>query len=83
MAIRPGGRGDVTTTHAAWEMHRHIPEIPSPLFYENRLYMVRNGGLLAAIDATNGEVIYAERLGRSSGQYSASPACSPSSLSTT
>ena len=73
MAIRPGGRGDVTTTHAAWEMHRHIPEIPSPLFYENRLYMVRNGGLLAAIDATNGEVIYAERLGRSSGQYSASP----------
>ena len=72
MAIRPGGEGDVTSSHVAWELHRNIPEIPSPIFYENRLYLVRNGGILAAVDATNGTVLYSERLG-SSGQYSASP----------
>ncbi len=72
MAIRPGGEGDVTETHVTWQLHRNIPEIPSPLFYQDRLYLVRNGGLLAAIDATNGEVRYCERLG-GTGQYSASP----------
>jgi len=72
MAIRPGGKGDVTETHVTWQLHRNIPEIPSPVFYKDRLYLVRNGGGLAAIDATNGEVLYRERLG-GRGQYSASP----------
>jgi outer membrane protein assembly factor BamB len=72
MAIRPGGEGDVTETHVSWQLHRSIPEIPSPVFYKDRLYLVRNGGLLAAVDATNGEVLYRERLG-GTGQYSASP----------
>ncbi len=72
MAIRPGGQGDVTTTHAVWQMHQGIPEIPSPLFYEGRLYLVRNGGVLTAVDAANGKIIYSERLG-SAGQYCASP----------
>jgi outer membrane protein assembly factor BamB len=34
--------------------------------------MVRNGGLLAAVDATNGKLLYRERL-NAPGQYSASP----------
>ncbi len=72
MAIRPGGEGDVTGSHVAWELHRNIPEIPSPIFYNNRLYLVRNGGILAAVEAANGNVLYSERLG-SAGQYSASP----------
>ena len=73
MAIRPGGEGDITgTSFVAWELRKSIPEIPSPLFHENRIYMVRNGGLLAAVDAVEGELLYRERLG-STGQYSASP----------
>jgi hypothetical protein len=72
MAVRPGGRGDVTDSHVAWQLHQSIPEIPSPLFYENRLYLVRNGGILTAVDAATGEILYRERLG-GSGQYSASP----------
>jgi len=72
MALRPGGTGDVTTTHVAWELHRNIPEIPTPLFVDNRLYLVRNGGLLAAVDAADGRVLYTERLD-APGQYSASP----------
>ena len=72
IAIRPGGQGDITNTHLKWELNRSIPEIPSPLFYSNLIYMVRNGGLLAAVEATNGKLLYRERL-NAPGQYSASP----------
>ncbi|MEE8452258.1 MAG: PQQ-binding-like beta-propeller repeat protein, partial [Thermoguttaceae bacterium] len=72
MAIRPGGEGDVTESHVSWQLHRGIPEIPSPVFYENRLYLVCNGGLFTAVDAANGEIVYRKRLA-AVGQYSASP----------
>ena len=72
IAIRPGGQGDITDTHLKWELNRSIPEIPSPLLYDNIIYMVRNGGLLAAVDAINGKLHYRERL-NAPGQFSASP----------
>jgi|SRR5688572_14835464 len=71
-ALRPGGLGDATDSHIAWELKRGIPEIPSPIFYKDRLYLVRNGGVLAAVDPSDGRTIFEERLG-ASGQYSASP----------
>lgn len=54
-----------------WNLRRGVPEIPSPVYYEGRLYMVRSGGVLSCVHAETGEVIYQERL-RASGQYSAS-----------
>lgn len=72
MALRPGGSGDVTVSHAAWELHRQIPEIPTPLFLDGRLYLVRNGGVLSSVNAADGTVLYTERLD-APGQYSASP----------
>ena len=72
ISVKPEGKGDVTQSHLAWEYNRGIPEIPSPIFYDNRIYMVRSGGILTAVNATDGETIYSERLG-GSGQYSASP----------
>jgi len=72
IAIRPGGKGNITDSHVEWELNRSIPEIPSPVFYRAHLYMVRSGGLLSAVNATNGKLLYSERLG-GSGQYSASP----------
>ncbi|MFT5125326.1 MAG: outer membrane protein assembly factor BamB [Kiritimatiellia bacterium] len=72
MAIRPGGEGDITETHVTWEAHRNIPEIPSPIYHKDHIYLVRNGGFLAAIDAADGKTCYVERLG-GGGQYSASP----------
>jgi outer membrane protein assembly factor BamB len=55
-----------------WELNRSIPEIPSILLYDGLIYMVRNGGLLSAVDAANGKLLYRERL-NAPGQYSASP----------
>lgn len=71
-AIRPGGTGDVTTSHVRWNLRNGIPEISSPVFHAGRLYLVRDGGILSCVNAASGEVIYRERLG-AAGQYSASP----------
>jgi hypothetical protein len=71
-AIRPGGQGDITETHVVWNLRRGIPEIPSPIYHAERLYMVRAGGILSCVDTGTGRLVYRERLG-ASGQYSASP----------
>lgn len=72
LAIRPGGTGDITETHVDWELNRGIPEIPSPLVLDSRIYLARNGGILTAVDATSGKSLYRGRLGGTGG-YSASP----------
>ncbi len=71
-AIRPGGTGDITTSHVAWNLQNGIPEIPSPLFYSGRLYLVRDGGIMSCVNAATGQVMYREHLG-ATGQYMASP----------
>ncbi len=71
-AIEPGGRGDITESHTLWTLRSGIPEIPSPIFCDGRLYLVRAGGTLSCVNAETGDVIYRERLG-APGQYSASP----------
>ncbi|MEK6237041.1 MAG: PQQ-binding-like beta-propeller repeat protein [Planctomycetales bacterium] len=72
LAVRPGGRGDVTESHVAWALHRGIPEIPTPVFFQDRVYMIADGGILSVVDANDGEMIYRERLG-AGGHYRASP----------
>jgi outer membrane protein assembly factor BamB len=71
-AIRPGNNGDLTESHVAWQLHRGIPEIPSPLFYRNRLYLIRDGGVLQCVRPETGKMVYEERLG-APGAYCASP----------
>jgi outer membrane protein assembly factor BamB len=72
VAILPGGKDDVTGTHVQWREKRGLPEVPSPLYYQGRVYLVRDGGLAACLDGSTGRVFYRERLG-SSGAYFASP----------
>jgi outer membrane protein assembly factor BamB len=71
-AIRPGGSGDITDSHTEWNLRRGIPEIPSPIYYKERIYLIRSGGLLSCVNAETGEMIYSERL-NAPGQYAASP----------
>jgi outer membrane protein assembly factor BamB len=71
-AVRPGGEGDITDTHVSWNLRRGIPEIPSPIYYKNRLYIVRDGGILSCIHAQTGAIVYRKRV-RALGQYTASP----------
>ena len=72
MAIHPGAYGNARPLNVAWEIHSGIPEIPSPLYCRGRIYLLRNGGWLTCIKASNGEQVFRERLG-AGGQYIASP----------
>src|SRR5262249_52986276 len=67
-----GGKGDVTKTHVAWKEKRSLPEVPSPLYYQGRLYLVKNGGILSSIRAKTGKLVYRKRLG-ATGLYHSSP----------
>ena len=73
LAIKPGGSGDVTDTHVVWKATRGLPYVPSPMYADGRVYLVKDGGLASCFEATTGKVIYQqERLG-TIGSYYASP----------
>jgi outer membrane protein assembly factor BamB len=72
-AVRPGGKGDITASHVAWKKTRGLPYVPSPLFFEGRIYTVKSGGMASCFDATSGREYYLEeRLGLM-GDFYASP----------
>ena len=70
MAVRPGGKGDVTETHVAWSLTKGAPNTPSMQLAGDELFMVSDGGIGSCLDARTGKVHWQERLG---GNYSASP----------
>ena len=75
MAIRPGGRGDVTETHVVWKAPKGSPFVPSPLLQGDYLYLVNDmSSILTAYRARTGEVVYQGRLGEVMREgFSASP----------
>ncbi|CAN5831820.1 PQQ-binding-like beta-propeller repeat protein [soil metagenome] len=72
LAVKLGGTGDVTATHVLWKENKSIPEVPSPLAYNNKVYLVRNGGVVTCLDAVSGKLLYRARVG-AGGPYFASP----------
>lgn len=70
MAIKTGGRGDVSTTHVAWHVPTGAPYVPSAVHYDGLFYMAGENGVVNAIDAATGERVWQERIG---GIFTASP----------
>jgi outer membrane protein assembly factor BamB len=70
LAVRLGGRGDITGTHVDWQYKAQIPDVSSPILVDGRIYFVSTKGVLSCVRAETGERIYIHRLG---GNYSASP----------
>jgi outer membrane protein assembly factor BamB len=65
LAIRPGGRGDVTESHVAWTSPRGSPFVPSAIVHGDLLYMINDmQSILTALDARSGDAVYQERLGQ-------------------
>jgi len=74
LAVKPGGRGDVTATHVAWKATRGLPYVASPLYYGGRVYLVKDGGMVSCFQASSGEPVYVqERIPDAAGSYYASP----------
>jgi outer membrane protein assembly factor BamB len=70
MALRPGGRGDVTATHVKWQVPTGAPYISSLLPYQGLVYMASDSGVVTCLDAASGAKVWQERTG---GIFSASP----------
>jgi outer membrane protein assembly factor BamB len=71
LALKAGGRGDVTTSHKLWEFNNG-PDVPTPASDGKNLYVVNDGGVVFCLDLKTGKPVYGpERL--KPGTYSASP----------
>ena len=73
MAIKLGGRGDVTDTHVLWRHQKSLPDVPSVLLYRDVLYNVKKGGIVTSLDPKTGEVFKIGRLRDALDDYYASP----------
>lgn len=69
-AVRPGGKGDVTSSHVAWTQDKRSPNTPSPVLLGNELYQVADNGIASCLDAKTGKIHWQERTARA---CSASP----------
>ena len=68
LAIRAGGRGDVTESHVLWRA-KGRSVVPSPVYYEGRVFWP--GGNAMCLDAATGKEIYRGQL--EGGTFYASP----------
>jgi outer membrane protein assembly factor BamB len=72
-AIRLGGKGDVTDTNSLWRFEKSLPNIPSPLLYKGVMYVLREGGIMTALDPGKGTVLKQGRIEGALDPYYASP----------
>jgi outer membrane protein assembly factor BamB len=65
--------GERSNPPIVWKAKRGAATVPSPLFYQGRLYLVQDGGRLTCYRAKSGEPLYEQERLDAEGQYWASP----------
>jgi outer membrane protein assembly factor BamB len=73
LAIRLGGKGDMTDGAVKWKYTRPVPQVPSTLLYNNVLFMVNDSGILLSFDPATGNLLKQGRLRGAIDKYFASP----------
>lgn len=72
LAVRAGGRGDVTRSHRVWTLSKGS-NVSSPIFHDGHLYWLHeNLGIVCCVEAATGKLIFEERLANA-GQFYGSP----------
>jgi len=72
LALRAGGKGDITTSHLEWKSTRSLPYVCSPVLHRGQLYTVKSGGLASCYEAKTGRVVYQDERLDAAGDYYAS-----------
>ena len=74
LAVRGGGRGDVTESHVLWKHPtKYTDHIVSPLVTDGRMFLLKGGGISTVFETGGGEPLRkAQRVGNTS-EYFASP----------
>ena len=70
LAVRPGGRGDVSSSHVLWQTPTGAPYISSLVHDAGLIYMASDVGGVTVLDAATGLRIWQQRI---NGVFSASP----------
>ena len=71
LALRAGGRGNVTVSHKLWEF-RNGPDVPTPVTDGAHVYVITDRGVVYCLDLQTGKTVYGpQRL--APGTYSSSP----------
>ena len=62
-AIRLGGSGDLAdTTSVVWRYDKGTAYVPSPILYNDYLYLLTDAGALTCLEAATGKVVYLTRV---------------------
>jgi outer membrane protein assembly factor BamB len=74
IAIRADkAQGKLDPKVAVWRFKKNLPYIPAPLVYGDVFYMVRDGGIITALDPSTGGLLRQGRNRAALGEYHASP----------
>ncbi|MDV6031945.1 MAG: PQQ-binding-like beta-propeller repeat protein [Phycisphaera sp. RhM] len=63
LAVRAGGRGDVTETHRLWHKPKDIGWLGTGVAHERTIYICDTGGVIYCIDVDTGETQWKSRSG--------------------
>ena len=67
LAVRAGGRGDVTRSHTLWRKNKGS-NVSSPVYHQGHIYWASDsGGVIVCQEAATGKGVYQERLTPPSG----------------
>ncbi len=70
VAMKAGGKGDVTATHLAFKLNNSIPYVPTPVARGDLLFLWNDKGIVSCVETPTGSTLWQERVG---GGYSGSP----------
>ena len=74
VAVEAGHEGELSEEQGiVWTASKGLPYVPSPLLVDDRIYLVKSGGIVSCLDAVTGEPIYRPGRNGISGEYYASP----------
>ena len=73
VAVRLGGRGDLTEGGIVWREKKTFPNMPSAILYQDVLYIVKTGGIIASMDPLTGQAFKVERTKEAMEEYYSSP----------
>jgi len=71
-AVQLGGAGELDETRVAWKRIRMIPYVPTPIAYDEHIYLWGDKGVVSCVQAKTGNNVWTQRL---PGEYSGSPIC--------
>lgn len=73
VGIKLGGRGDLTEKAVVWNEKKTYPSMPTPIVYNDVLYIVKTGGIIGSFNPVSGETLKVGRSDKALGEYYSSP----------